>query len=185
MIRRTVLTPLIRVDTYRRGVFLLLGGVILLPYVLLAAAFVNMFAEPHVPRPALALLMAVSVVIVGVPPFLGGTRALEIAAVRSLLGVDLPVPAAGPGIDRETRLRSALWFVVHLATGGVVGLGLLIAVPMALIFVAQQFGIAPSAIDGLRLGPLDEHDTGWLTLLGVVLLSGWVTSSPDWARWPR
>lgn len=170
MIRRSVLTPLIRADTYRRGVFLLLGGVILLPYVLLGVAFSNMFADPQLPRPALVLMMAVSVVIVGVPPFLGGTRALEIAAVRSLLGVDLPVPAAGHGMDRETRLRAALWFVVHLVTGGVVGLGLLIAVPMALIFVAQQFGVAPSAIAGLRLGPLDEHDTGWLTLIGVVLL---------------
>ncbi|MGW0432864.1 sensor histidine kinase [Micromonospora sp. NPDC003197] len=172
MTLRSVLSLLVRADTYRRGVFLLLGGVILLPYVLLVAAFVNMFGEPYVPRPALTLMAAVSVVIVGVPPFLGGTRALEIAAVRSLLGVDLPVPAAGHGIDRETRLRSALWFVVHLVTGGVVSLGVLIAVPMALVFVAKQFGIAPSAIDGLRLGPLDEHDIGWLTLLGVVLLVG-------------
>jgi hypothetical protein len=36
---RVALAPLVRGSTYRRGVYLLLGGVVLLPYVLLGVAF--------------------------------------------------------------------------------------------------------------------------------------------------
>jgi signal transduction histidine kinase len=47
---------------------------------------------------------------------------------------------------------------------------LLIALPMALLFVAQQFGVGTEALVGQRFGPLDEHDTLWLSLLGVAVL---------------
>jgi hypothetical protein len=114
------LAPLVRGSTYRRGVYLLLGGVVLLPYVLLGVTFARMLTEPGTPHAAVVLLLVVTAAIGVVPAFLRGTRALEIAAVRGLLGVDLPDPA---GVDRETRLRSALWFAVHLVTGGAVALG--------------------------------------------------------------
>lgn len=172
---RAVIGPLVSGATYRRGVHLLLGGVILLPYVMLTVTFAQMFGNAQVPRGVLALLVAVSAAIAAVPAFLSGTRALEIAAARSLLDVDLPEPpAAGtsPGIDRETRLRAALWFAAHLVAGGVVGLALLIALPLALVFIAQQFGVGTDALAGLRLGPLDEHDTGWITTIGLALLVG-------------
>ncbi len=47
-----VLAPLVRGSTYRRGVLLLLGGVIALPYALLAVVFVTMLTSDDVPRPA-------------------------------------------------------------------------------------------------------------------------------------
>jgi signal transduction histidine kinase len=168
-----VLAPLLRGSTYRRGVYLLLGGVVLLPYVLLGVTFAQMLTAGEVPRAAVVLLLAVTVVIAVVPAFLRGTRALEIAAVRGLLDVDLPDPAATgdpAGLDRESRLRSALWFALHLLTGGAVAFGLLVALPSALLFIAQQFGIGGQALAGWRLGPLDEHDTLWLSLLGWALL---------------
>ena len=37
------LAPLVRGSTYRRGVYLLLGGAVLLPYVLLGVAFTQLF----------------------------------------------------------------------------------------------------------------------------------------------
>ncbi|MET7399609.1 histidine kinase [Dactylosporangium sp. NPDC005572] len=130
------MSVLVRGSTYRRGVFLLLGGVLLLPYALLAAALARAFAEPGAPRPVIAALAAVTAAIGLVPPFLRGTRALEITAARWLLGADLPdpVPAAEGG---ETRMRSALWFVLHLAIGGAVGLGVLVAVPLAVAALLQ------------------------------------------------
>jgi signal transduction histidine kinase len=168
-----VLAPLLRGSTYRRGVYLLLGGVVLLPYVLLGVTFAQLLTAGEVPRAAVVLLLAVTVAIAVVPAFLRGTRALEIAAVRGLLDVDLPDPAAGGDparLDRESRLRSALWFALHLLTGGAVAFGLLAALPAALLFIAQQFGIGGQALTGWRLGPLDEHDTLWLSLLGWALL---------------
>ncbi|GII89178.1 two-component sensor histidine kinase [Sphaerisporangium siamense] len=172
---RGVAGPLVSATTYRRAVHLLLGGVLLLPYLLLGWAFAGMFAVPGAPQVLLTVVLAVTALVGLVPPFLRGTRALEIAAARSLLGVALPDPPATAErgrAARETRLRAALWFAVHLCAGGVVGLLLFVPVAMGLAFTLQWLDLAGGALAGLRLGPLDEHDTGWLALLGVVMLVG-------------
>ncbi|MGI5145245.1 hypothetical protein ACQEVC_02395 [Plantactinospora sp. CA-294935] len=80
MTLRAALAPLSTGATYRRGVFLLLGGVLLLPYLLLVTVFAEMLRTDEVPRPAVLLLIAVATAIAAVPLFLRGTRALEIAA---------------------------------------------------------------------------------------------------------
>jgi signal transduction histidine kinase len=170
---RGLVAPLARGSTYRRGVHLLLGGVILLPYALLGLAFARMLADPDTPIAATLSLAAAAVLIAVVPAFLSGTRTLEIAAARALLGVDLPDPPPGAA-TRETRVRGALWYAVHLLAGGAVGAALLVALPMALIFLVQRFGVATEAITGLRIGPLDEHDTWALTGLGLAMLVGLV-----------
>ncbi|WP_281905104.1 sensor histidine kinase [Phytohabitans aurantiacus] len=168
---RGLVAPLVRGSTYRRGVHLLLGGVILLPYALLVLAFARMLADPGTPMAATLLLAAAAVLIAVVPAFLSGTRSLEIAAARALLGVDLPDPPPGAA-TRETRVRGALWYAVHLLAGGAVGAALIVALPMALVFLVQRLGVAPEATAGLRIGPFDEHDTWALTGLGLALLIG-------------
>ncbi|RKF25684.1 sensor histidine kinase [Micromonospora globbae] len=172
MTPRAVLAPLYAASTWRRGVFLLLGGVLVLPYVLLVVAFRQVFTAPGVPWVLALGLLVVAVLVAGVPLLLAGSRALEIAAARALLGVDLPDPAPGHRPDRETRLRAALWIATHLAVGGLVVLGLLMAVPMALAFIAQQFGVGVELLREERFGPFDGRDTGWLTVTGVVMLVG-------------
>ncbi|MEU9889358.1 histidine kinase [Sphaerisporangium sp. NPDC051011] len=172
---RALVAPLVSGTTYRRAVHLLLGAVLLLPYILLGVAFAGMFAVPGEPYGLLVLVLALVAVIGLVPPFLRGTRALEIAAARSLLGVALPDPpvTAEPGrAARETRLRAALWFAVHLAAGGLVGLLLLIPLVMGLAFAVESLGVVSGALDGLRLGPLGRQDGPWLGLLGVLMLVG-------------
>jgi signal transduction histidine kinase len=148
-----------------RAVFLLLGGVLLLPYALGAGVFTQLIVEETGSRAGVLAIAVVAVVIALTPPFLGGTRELEIAAARALLGVDLP------GHDRtrppalETRLRSALWFALHLASGGLVGVALLIAVPLALLAFTERLGLTAGA-----LGPLTPAGRWWWTLAGVGLL---------------
>lgn len=154
---RAVIAPLGSGATYRRGVHLLLGGVLLLPYVLLGVAFVELWRSGQ-SRGVVLLLLSVTAVIAAVPAFLRATRTLETVAARALLGVDLPDPVA----DRaalEARLRSALWFATHLAIGGAVGLALLIILPMALVFIA-----------GFEVEALPHVHPVWLSLLGVALL---------------
>ncbi|MGK5672566.1 sensor histidine kinase [Micromonospora sp. URMC 106] len=165
-----LLAPLVAGSTWRRGVFLLLGGVLVLPYVLLALAFAQMLTQPDVPRPLVLGLLIVAATIAAVPIFLDGPRALEIAAARALLGVDLPDPAPGHAADRETRLRSALWIGLHLVSGGLVVAALFSAVPMALAFIGQQLGLDTGMTSGDRFGPFDGRDTGWLTLSAIVVL---------------
>ncbi|SCG45232.1 Histidine kinase [Micromonospora siamensis] len=165
-----MLGPLVRVSTWRRAVFLLLGGVLALPYALLAATFAQLFTRDAVPLPMVVGLLLVAVVIAAVPVFLHGSRTLEIAAARALLAVELPEPPAGHRLDRETRLRAALWIALHLATGGVVVFAAISAFPMALVFIAQQFGIDTGPAQGF--GPLIGQNRVWSTLVGVVVLVG-------------
>ncbi|WP_074317084.1 histidine kinase [Micromonospora cremea] len=172
MTPRAALAPLVAGSTWRRGVFLLLGGVLALPYALLAVTFAQLLTGAEIPRSLVFALLVIALVIAVVPLLLDGSRALEIAAVRALLGVDLPDPAPGHRGDRDTRLRSALWIATHLTIGALVMVALITAVPMALAFIAQQFGIGADLVSRERFGPLDGRDTGWLTLTGVVLLVG-------------
>jgi signal transduction histidine kinase len=120
------------------------------------------------------LIAAVAAAIAAVPPFLSGTRELEIAAARALLRADLPEHEPPGPLPMETRLRAALWFGVHLAVGAVIGAALVIAVPMALIVLAERLGLTSGALAGLSLGPLGETDVWWWTAVGVLLLVGTV-----------
>ncbi|MEU8260366.1 histidine kinase [Micromonospora sp. NPDC048999] len=166
-----MLGPLVQGSTWRRAVFLLLGGVLALPYALLAAAFAQILAVDDVPRAVVFGLLLVAVVLAAVPVFLSGSRALEIAAARALLAVDLPEPAAGHRIDRETRVRAALWIALHLFTGGLVLFAAISAFPMALVFLAGPFGVDPGAVPDDGFGALIANPVG-ATLTGVVLLVG-------------
>ncbi|MFE9653098.1 sensor histidine kinase [Micromonospora sp. NPDC006431] len=168
---RGVLGPLVRGSTWRRAVFLLLGGVLALPYALLAAAFAQMLANDDAPRPVVFGLLLVAVLLAAVPVFLAGSRALEIAAARALLAVDLPEPAAEHRIDRETRVRAALWIALHLLTGGLVLFAAISALPMALVFLAGPIGLDPGVSQANGFGPLIANPVG-ATLTGVVLLVG-------------
>jgi signal transduction histidine kinase len=165
-----LLAPLIRASTYRRAVHLLLGAVILLPYVLLGGVLVRMVADAT----ANLIIAAVAAAIVAIPPFLGGTRELEIAAARALLGVGLPPQDGTRPLATETRLRAALWFAVHLAVGGAIATALLIAVPLGLIALSERLGLTRGALAGLDVGPLGAADLWWWTLVGVALLVGTV-----------
>ncbi|MFI2649579.1 sensor histidine kinase [Micromonospora fulviviridis] len=167
---RGVLAPLVRGSTWRRAVFLLLGGVLALPYALLAAAFAQLLGNDDVPRPVGAGLLLVAAVLAAVPVFLAGSRALEIAAARALLAVDLPEPAPGHRIDRETRLRAALWIALHLLTGGLVLFAAISAFPMALVFLAGLAGVDTGAAPDDGFGPLGPGHPVAAGLAGLALL---------------
>ncbi|NES17093.1 MULTISPECIES: sensor histidine kinase [Micromonospora] len=165
-----VVRPLVRGSTWRRGVFLLLGGVLALPYALLAATFVQLLGNDGVPRPVGFGLLLVGAAIAAVPVFLAGSRALEIAAARALLAVDLPDPAVGHRVDRETRLRAALWIALHLVSGGLVLFAAISAFPMALVFLAGQLGLDTGATAGDTIGSLSPDNPVAAALAGVAVL---------------
>ncbi|GID28437.1 sensor histidine kinase [Paractinoplanes brasiliensis] len=159
-----------RATTYRRGVFLLLGAVVLLPYTLVAVLLAQAYQASGENVAGAFSAGAVALVVAAIPPFLGGTRELEITAARALLGADLPAHDRDHPLTREARLRSALWFGLHLLGGGVVALLLMIAVPLALLAFVERLGLTNGALAGTDIGPLrSDNRWGW-TAVGVVLL---------------
>jgi len=163
-----VLRPLVSAATYRSGVYLLLGAVVLLPYLLIAASFATMLANEPQERPWVLVLLVVTVLIAITPALLAGVRSLEISVAREILGADLPPPSGAVSV--ATRLRSAAWFVLHLLSGGLLAAVLLIAIPTALVFILQQFGSQTRIVDTSSLGFVSDLDPWWILLLGIALL---------------
>jgi len=163
-----VLRPLTSATTYRRGVFLLLGGVVLLPYGLVAALLARAYAEGGDNRAGVLATAFVALLIAAVPPFLAGTRELEITAARALLGADLPDHDRGRPPAVETRLRTALWFGLHLLFGALIGTAVLVAVPLALLAFTERLGLTRGALAGLA----GASSLWWWTPAGIGLLVG-------------
>ncbi|WP_166346087.1 sensor histidine kinase [Phytoactinopolyspora limicola] len=164
---RWILTPLVSRSTFRRGVHLLLGGVILLPYVLLAFGFVQMFADPETPLIPVAVLAAVTVAIGTIPAFLPVTRALEIAAARSLLDVPLPEPERNP--PWETRWRGASWYGLHLICGGGIMLAMLFVAPVVAMLVTKGIGAEDGWLADVDLAPFHLFDGVPAVIVGIGL----------------
>ena len=167
---RRLLGPLRSASTVRAGVFLVIGGVVAGAYVALVAGFVQMFASAQTPKVATLVLAAVSAVIVCTPPFLVPVRTLEIAAARTFLDVDVPLPGAQTGaLAPATRWRAAAWYGLHLTLGAAVLVAVLFGVPVATQLVLSATGIEPMLLTDWR--PWEALPTwAWVVTAVVVLL---------------
>lgn len=170
---RWTLGPVLRRSTYRRWVYLVFGGAMLVPPLVFAAVVV-----PAVVPIATGLGAATAI---GTALTVAGTvgcscvpavRILEGAAVRVLL--DDPAPDAEVD-DPAVRLRASALFVAHALIGGVVSA---LSVVLPVLFVLS---LSAPFTGALGLGPGAEVavPTGWAgawvpaaALLGVVLLLG-------------
>ena len=163
-----VLAPLRSTATVRAGVLLVVGGVVAGAYVVLVAGFVQMFASLQTPRVATVVLALVTAVLASTPPFLAPVRTLEIAAARTFLDVDVPLPAAGaapPGA--ATRWRAAAWYALHLSLGAAVVVVVLFGVPVATQLVLSATGVEPVLLADWRPW---EALPAWTWLLTAVLV---------------
>ena len=140
---RRGVAPLRSRTTLRAGVFLLIGGVVAGAYVLLAGGFVQLLVSAPTSPAVVVVLAVLSAILLSLPPFLAPVRALEIAAVRTFLDVDLPVPPADRSPAPTTRWRAAAWYGLHLALGGVLVTVLLLALPMATQLAVSALGLDP------------------------------------------
>ncbi|WP_043496472.1 sensor histidine kinase [Georgenia sp. SUBG003] len=159
-----VLQPLTSAATPRRGVLLVIGGVVAAAYGLLAAGFGQMYGQPDVPRAVITALVVVTAAIVLTPPFLHSVRVLDALAARTFLDADLPVL---PGRGTSASLRGAAWYLALLAAGAVAVLSLLVCVPVAVTLVARQSGV--TVLDR-TLGALGGLPVVPAVVLAVVLL---------------
>ena len=124
---------------WRRTLFLLLGGLVAIPYALLVTWAVTLLVEPRFEDPAGAAAVGVSVLIILVvlatPAFLTVTRTLERTAANQLLDLDVPEP--GHRATATDRLRAAVFFGGHVVSGAALVFALGFCLPAAITIVVD------------------------------------------------
>ncbi len=152
----------------RRWVHLVLGGALLMPYWLLASVVLAPFTAAGGPFGgsvaaqfgAYALALPPAAVTALFPL----ARPLSVAAARALCGVPARRYADGPAGSRAARARTACWFTLHLALGGLVAGASLALPPFALVTMALPFSAE------LRASAVDAYPglaAPWWPVLGV------------------
>ncbi|GAA2668783.1 sensor histidine kinase [Nonomuraea recticatena] len=149
----------------RRWACLVLGGALLMPYMMLGA-----LVSGTLGRVGADLLLPIDVLVfVAVLPVVALTglflplRAFEVSAAEGLLGVRIdPLPRRAR--TWAERRRMAAWFTLHLGVGGVVSGVTLAIVPFAVWSMAVPF-------TGDRFGILGQGTPlGWWPLGGLAFL---------------
>ncbi|PXY29658.1 sensor histidine kinase [Prauserella flavalba] len=141
MIRR-ILGPVTSRSTYRRLVFLVLGGALSAPYVLFGAVVVPSVLPLSTDDLASAFLLGGigALVVLAATSLLPPVRALELAAIRELLDDPVPEAASGP-VSGRVRVRAGAMFVAHVLLGALVSLAsLMLPAFLGLAFAAPFTG---------------------------------------------
>jgi signal transduction histidine kinase len=163
---RCLVAPLADGLTYRRYVHLLLGAVILLPYLGLVALIVSTVAEGGLDLLGVLLVSVPATGIAVGVTLVPGVRSLAITAARTLLGADVPEPDPATVDSWAGRRRAALWLLVNAGAGALAALVTLAVVPTTIGFLFAPW---------LVLQPFPTGGRAWWlppvgALLPVVLL---------------
>lgn len=160
---------------------LVVGGALLMPYLLVAQVGVGMAAGGVNAMASLPLTLVAYVAalpLAAVTGLVGPVRPLSVAAVRALCGVRGDLLAEGSGLSWAARWRASAWWTLHLGVGAVVSGVSLAAPPMAVVLIVLP--LSDTLRDGSRYG-LGWFSTGagpyLAPLLGSALLAGVVLCS--------
>ena len=169
-----VLRPLTSKATYRRWVYLVLGGAISVPYLLFSAVAVPSLL-PFVTTVERATVIGglLTLVVLAGTAFLPAVHVLESTAVRELLDDPVPDAPAKPR-TRQGRRRAATMFVLHVVAGFVVSFFSLAApvavgVSVSAVFTGNLF----QTTEGGEVTVPKGWPSAWLPVVfvfGVVLL---------------
>jgi signal transduction histidine kinase len=170
--------PLVGRRAWLRWVHLILGGALLMPYNF-AALLVVQWVDT---RPTSTLTLGVQFAAFGVAlPLVAATaffpaiRTLELAAAKVLVGGPVADLTPGPAVSRSARCRAAIWYVLHLAAGGIVS-GTTLAVPPAAVFLVVLPFLDPAPELARSLWP-SGVPTGLAPLAGLALLVALVAAA--------
>ncbi len=159
-----------RRSTWRGIAYLMIGGALAAPYLVLASFAVPALEGGLGVAGAWALTSAFYFIALPIATgMLTTVRELEIGAARRLLDVPLAeVESPRGAVSWATRRRSAAWFVSHLVLGLVICL-LALVMPPAVVAVC----LAPFATGDVQLGQLDPTVPGgprsaWLVPLALL-----------------
>ncbi|MFB9661402.1 sensor histidine kinase [Glycomyces mayteni] len=161
-----LLAPLRSGATYRGWVWLILGGALMMPFMVVGALGYNWLhpdagfggvLDPYVFAAVVPLVAAVSLLL--------PDREVERTAARRLLGAEFASPADDDSWN--TRWRTGCWFTLHAVVGGLLSGMTLALVPFAAYLVIngvrRLFGLGTS-------GPYGGLLTDWGLLTGPLFL---------------
>ncbi|MGW0058696.1 sensor histidine kinase [Streptosporangium sandarakinum] len=166
-----MLSPLVCRVTYLRWACLVLGGALLMPYMMVGSTIGGLTGLSTASGGSLQPLVFLAVLpLVALTGLVLPVRALEVAAARSLLGAEIdPLPAGWASGRRSwgERRRTATWFTLHLGVGGVMAGLTLATVPFVVVAILLPVTGAP-----FDLWIVSTLRAVWWggPLLGVVLL---------------
>ncbi|UQX00582.1 histidine kinase [Streptomyces sp. RerS4] len=127
-----------RAQARLRWVHLVLGGALMMPYILLSQVFVTLATRSDVLNslPLTLVAYAAALPLVAVTGLFGLVRPLSVAAVRPLCGVPGDRLAEGPARSWAARWRASAWWTLHLGVGALIS-GVSLAIPpMAVVLIA-------------------------------------------------
>lgn len=162
--------PLTDGATYRRWAFLVLGGALLAPYVMLANAIGVLVDEVsnHGDTVTWSVTVAGTLAALMATASVPAVRAVMVTGARELLRG--PMAGVPPGGMRSwpDRLRSTGWLLAHVVVGGVISL-LSLAVPIVAVIALVAPFAGPDLLRDMLGNPLpDVWRTPWTPLAGVV-----------------
>ncbi|MBN6040735.1 sensor histidine kinase [Amycolatopsis sp. 195334CR] len=170
-----LLNPVVNRSTYRRWAYLILGGALIVPYLIFASIAIPSvapFAADIGTASAVGGLAAILAMVAS--SFIPAVRVLEGTAVRELLDDPAPGVTFGRAENWPVRLRSSAMFVAHVLAGGILSF-LSLALPV--FFVLSLSGpftgrIAIATEEGI---PVPRGWAGaWVPVLFLALVIGLV-----------
>jgi signal transduction histidine kinase len=118
---RGAVRPLVAADTYRRWAYLVLGGVVFVPFALATLVVLSLVLEDGAPNPDVGtgviglLAFAVAAGLGASTALLPGVRQQQVGFARWLLGGPLANDPVGP--TGPMRARATAWMAFHLVVG--------------------------------------------------------------------
>ncbi|MFF0866623.1 sensor histidine kinase [Nonomuraea sp. NPDC003560] len=145
----------------RRWACLILGGALLMPYMMAGVLVAGLWrgASPDLLMPIQVGVFVAVLPVVAVTGLFLPVRALEVNAAQGLLGARVETPPRQARRSWQERRRTAAWFTLHLAVGGVVSGFTLAVVPFTMFTMALPFIGEPMPVLGLTAEP------GWPSVL--------------------
>lgn len=125
-----------------RWLHLIIGGALLMPYFLVGTVLVGMTGGGEAlfsSVPAQFAAFAIALPLAAVTGFFPLVRPLSVAAARALCGVPPALLADGPARTRQAQVRTAYWYTLHLALGGIISGSTLTLPPFAVAVAALPF----------------------------------------------
>ncbi len=167
------LRPITGGITYRRWAYLILGGALLVPYVLagtvlLPLALIRVQYLFGNAAYVLLVLLCIAVLIV-LTSFIPAVHTVQGAAVRELLGGPLAEQGMGSAGTWQARWRRTAWFVLHILVGGLVSVVTLFVPPTVVVSFTVPF-VANQNVGGLHLPEVHGFWRWLIPIAGLVAL---------------